>query len=91
MKLNDCIFIPDNVATRVISNEAVMLNLDTGDYFGLDPIGSRFIQLLESNCMLADVHRLMLDEYDATAETLEHDLLQLANEMYSKGLLKPQS
>jgi hypothetical protein len=77
MTLNDSLRIPDNVATRTIGNETVLLNLDTGTYFGLDAVGSRFIELLESNGTLAVVHRLMLDEFDVKPEVLEADLLRL--------------
>ena len=91
MTLNDSLRIPDNVATRAIGNETVLLNLDTGIYFGLDAIGSRFIELLESNGTLSAVHRLMLEEYEVKPEVLEADLLRLSDEMYSKGLLEPSS
>lgn len=88
MTLNDSLRVPDNVATRTIANETVLLNLDTGIYFGLDAVGSRFIELLEGNSSLADVHRLMLKEYDVRPEVLEADLLRLSDEMYAKGLLE---
>ncbi len=79
------------MATRTIGNETVLLNLDTGIYFGLDAVGSRFIQILESKGTLAEVHRLMLEEYNVKPEVLEADLLRLADEMISKGLLEPGS
>lgn len=91
MTLSDSLRIPDNVATRTIGNETVLLNLDTGIYFGLDSVGSRFIELLEDKSTLAEVHHLMLEEYDVKPEVLEADLLRLSNEMRSKGLLEPGS
>jgi hypothetical protein len=89
MTLNDSLRIPDNVATRTIENETVLLNLDTGIYFGLDAVGSRFIELLENSGTLAAVYSLMLEEYEVKPEVLEADLLRLSNEMCSKGLLEP--
>ena len=91
MTLNDSLRIPLNVATRTMGQETVLLNLDTGIYFGLDAVGSRFIELLENNGTLADVHRLMLEEYDVSSEVLEADLLRLSEGMCSKGLLEPVS
>jgi hypothetical protein len=88
MTLNDSVRIPDNVATRMIANETVLLNLDTGIYFGLDAVGTRFIELLESDGTLASAYRIMLEEYDVKPETLEADLLRLSDEMCSKGLLE---
>lgn len=91
MTLNDSLRIPNSVATRTIGNETVLLNLDTGIYFGLDSVGSRFIELLENKSTLAEVHHLMLEEYDVKPEVLEADLLRLSDEMCSKGLLESGS
>jgi hypothetical protein len=44
--LNDHLRIPDGVATRQLGGETVLLNLETGTYFGLDAVGSRFLELL---------------------------------------------
>lgn len=49
--------IPDQVVTRQVSDETVLLNLESGTYFGLDPVGSRFLELLEAEGTLAAVCR----------------------------------
>jgi hypothetical protein len=85
--LNDSLRIPDQVATRKVGDETILLNLETGTYFGLDAVGSRFLELLEQNGKLADAHRAMLEEFDVAPEVLEGDLLRLSEEMCAKGLL----
>ena len=89
MTLNDSLRIPDNVATRMIGDESILLNLETGTYFGLNAVGARFIELLERNGKIAVAHHTMLEEFDVTPEILEGDLLRLSDEMRSKGLLEP--
>ncbi|HLY41342.1 MAG TPA: PqqD family protein [Terracidiphilus sp.] len=89
MTLNDSLRIPDSVATRTMGSETVLLNLETGTYFGLDTVGSRFIELLESNDKLSVVYSRMLEEYDVEPDTLKADLLRLSQEMCSRGLLEP--
>jgi len=86
--LNDSLRIPDQVATRKVGDETILLNLETGTYFGLDAVGSRFLELLEQNGKLADAHRVMLEEFDVAPEVLEADLLRLSEEMCAKGLLE---
>ena len=76
------------MAVRNIGNETVLLNLATGTYFGLDDIGSRFLQLLQSDGRLEKAHAVMLQEFDVPAETLESDLLQLCERMCVAGLLQ---
>ena len=88
MTLNDSLRIPDQVATRKVGDETILLNLETGTYFGLDAVGSRFLELLEQNGKLADAHRVMLEEFDVAPEVLEADLLRLSEEMCAKGLLE---
>ena len=79
--------IPDEVAVRRLGSETILLNLVTGTYFGLDEVGSRFVELLEASGEIAAVHRVMLQEFEVTAEVLEGDLLRLAQEMCAKRLL----
>ncbi len=80
--------IPDQVVTRQVGDEAVLLNLESGTYFGLDPVGSRFLELLQTEGELAAVIPQMLEEFEVSEAQLETDLLQLADEMLASGLLE---
>jgi hypothetical protein len=86
--LNDSLRIPDGVATRKIGDETILLNLETGTYFGLDAVGSRFLELLEQYGDISVAHRTMLAEFDVQSQTLEADILRLVEEMRSKGLVE---
>ena len=79
--------IPPHVVTRKVGEETVILNLDSGTYFGLDPIGSRFLDLLEVHATIASVIPVMLEEFEVTEAQLEGDLAQLSEEMLAGGLL----
>ena len=72
---------------RRVGEETFLLDLNTGVYFGLDAVGSRFVELLENNGEIAVAHRVMLQEFEVTAGVLETDLLRLAEEMCAKRLL----
>lgn len=91
MTLNDTLRIPDSVAIRKIGDETVLLNLETGTYFGLDAVGSRFLELLERNSTIAVAYSTMLEEFDVKPEVLEIDLLRLSDEMRKKGLIETVS
>ena len=79
--------IPPHVVTRKVGEETVILNLDSGTYFGLDPTGSRFLELLEAHATIASVIPVMLEEFEVTPEQLEGDLSRLSEEMLAGGLL----
>jgi hypothetical protein len=56
----------------------VLLNLETGIYFGLDPVGTRIWTLLREHESLQQVFEVLLQEYDVPEPVLKADLLRLA-------------
>ena len=49
--------VSPSVIYRDVSGEVVLLNLQSGVYYGLDPVGSRMWQLLMEQRPLDDVNR----------------------------------
>ena len=86
ISLSDSMMIREEVVFRELAGEAVLLNLKTGAYFGLDPVGTRAWQLLVEHGSVAQVMDVMLDEYDIERERLERDLLELCGELCATGL-----
>jgi coenzyme PQQ synthesis protein D (PqqD) len=84
--LNDSITIPEDVLFRDLDGEAVLLNLKTGTYFGLNPVGTRMWQLIGEQRSLARVLDVLASEYDADRDVLATDLLALAGELCAHGL-----
>lgn len=79
--------VPDGVLLQHISDETVLLHLGSGTYFGLDPIGTRMLDLaLELDDAEAVVTALEA-EYEAERDTLAHDLEYLLNDLAEKGLI----
>jgi len=85
--LNDHLRIPDEVVTTKVGRETVLLNLQTGMYHSLDPVGTRFLDLLRSSGSLDSVVQAMLEEFEVSTEKLETDLLKLSQDMLTRGLL----
>jgi hypothetical protein len=84
--LNDSLAISADVLFRELDTEAVLLNLKTGVYFGLNPVGTRVWQLLAEHRALGRVLEIMLDEYDVERGVLEQDLLDLSRQLRTAGL-----
>ena len=79
--------IPDDVVFRELDGEAVVLNLDTGIYFGLDAVGTRIWRLIEERKPLRIVLDTLIDEYEASPDRLQSDLLAFVERLNGKGLL----
>jgi hypothetical protein len=76
-----------DVLCQDLDGEAVLLNLKTGVYFGLDPVGTRVWQLLASYTVLAEILDAMVAEYDVPKERCAEDLIALVNEMQKQELV----
>jgi Coenzyme PQQ synthesis protein D (PqqD) len=79
--------IPSNVLVRVLDKEAVLLNLETEKYFGLDETGTRMWQLTTTAPTVEAAYQMLLDEYDVDAETLRRNLGDLLEKLRENGLL----
>jgi hypothetical protein len=79
--------INPSVIYRELAGEVVLLNLQSGVYYGLDAVGSRVWQLLMQSRGVDDVCAVLLDEYDVAAETLRADVYRLVGELSDKGLV----
>ena len=77
----------DNVLFQDLHGEGVLLNLKTGVYFGLDPVGARIWQLLEKPTILSRILESLLTEYDVAREPCAQDLLVLVAEMEQQELV----
>jgi len=78
-----------SVLSRELAGETVLLNLESGVYYGLDAIGTRVWNLLTEERTFDDVCTIMLQEFDVARETLQGDLTTLVRELCEKQLLVP--
>ena len=89
-RLEQTVRVPEDVVFRELQGEAVILNLASSTYFGLDAIGTRIWQLCETHGVLRTVLEAMQQEFDAPGERLRSDLLAFVDALAAKGLLAIQ-
>ena len=87
MKLNDKIAVSTDVVAREVGEETMLLNLASGTYFGLDPVGGRFWQLLEEGKSATEARDALLQQYDVAPEELDRDLEKLLADLAAHGLV----
>ena len=80
--------LSDDVVFRELEGEAVLLNLASGMYFGLDAIGTRVWQLLAEHQTLQAVFDHMLQEFEVDDPTLRSDLVALVDRLMEHGLVQ---
>jgi hypothetical protein len=76
-----------NVLVQNLAEEAVLLNLDSEAYFGLNEMGTRMFTVLQEQNSIAEAHQQLLAEYDIDPESLKTDLLKLIEQLVEQGLV----
>jgi hypothetical protein len=75
---------------RELDGEAVILDLSSGAYFGLNAVGTRIWQLIGQHGRLAVVLDELCQEYEADRDVLQRDLLDLVGRMADARLIDMQ-
>lgn len=79
--------IPNDVVFRDLSGEGVLLNLATGNYFGLDDVGTKCWHLIGQQGTLEHIIMALSGEYDVDEAQLRRDLTSLLQQLADKGLV----
>ena len=78
---------PD-VMFRIIGDEAVILNLKSELYLGLNPVGTRFWTVLHDAPSIEAAYESLLDEFDVAPTQLREDLDQLLGQLLEQRLIE---
>ena len=71
-----------------MGGEVVILDLKSGNYYGLDAVGARVWTLIEEPASLADIRRTIMDEYDVDAQTCDRDILAFVEQLRTAGIVE---
>ena len=91
LTLGDRIVVPEAVISRELDGETVVLNLETGVYFGLDGVATDIWNALQGAGRIEDAFNSLLNQYEVQPATLKDDLLSFVNQLAAKGLLSAGS
>ena len=84
--LHDTFLLSQGAVFRDLDGESVILDLDSGTYFGLNQVGTRIWQLLERDGRIETVFEALRKEFDVEPERLAGDLLELVARLADAGL-----
>jgi hypothetical protein len=77
-----------SVVCRELEGQAVLVNLERGTCFTLDPVGTRIWQLLGDDCELAEIVRTLTAEFEVEERVVVRDLLDLVEELRRRELVR---
>jgi hypothetical protein len=77
---------PD-VVFRDLDGEAVILDLSSGTYFGLNEVGTRVWHLVDDGRDPSQIVEIVATEYAADRETIARDVERLLDDLSSRRLI----
>jgi hypothetical protein len=82
-------FVRNNkTITGRLSDELVMMDIDAGKYFSLNPVATRIWDLLENPLDTNELCSILQNEYDIDAGQCKKDVEDYLVEMVKAGLVK---
>ncbi len=87
VEMSTVVAVPNQVSSS-LGDEAVILELTQGVYYGLNKVGARIWELLQQPRRVGEIRDLILDEYDVAPQTGTRDLLALLAELAERGLIE---
>ena len=81
------ISVSSDVLEQELAGETVLLDLASESYFGLDAVGTRVWQLLQSGADHSELIDTLLEEYEVERDTLEKDITDLLQRLAEAGLI----
>lgn len=79
--------VPTDVLMREIGGEAVILNLDSEKYYGLNEVGARVWVALTTSPSIQAAYEALLDEFAVPPDQLRKDMELLIADLMEHGLV----
>ncbi len=91
MPLQSQVSLSQDVLLQEVDDEAVLLDLSSEQYFGLNEVGVQLWRALEADGNLEVAHQKLLALYEVEADRLAEDLLTLVGDLERAGLVRVQA
>ena len=88
--LDSIVSINPDILTSDVEEELLMMDMDSGYYYGLQGVGKQIWELIEAPIKVRDVCADLLTRYDIDAETVEREVLAFLRDMQEQALITLQ-
>ncbi|REJ66500.1 MAG: PqqD family protein [Planctomycetota bacterium] len=76
-----------DVAAKVIDDEAILINVATGAYYSMDNVGAFIWKQIDAQCPLEAIVAAVVARYDVTPEQADTDVQRVARELFEENLV----
>ena len=85
---NSIIVASEAPVSAELAGEAVILNPDSGMYYGLNEVGARIWELIQEPKTVSQIRDAIVAEYEVEPERCESDILGLLQDLAAKELVE---
>ena len=79
--------INDKIITRQLQGETVLLNMENGDYFTLNQMGTEIFSCISEGMDTEEIIEYLLENYEAGYDRVRKDVVSLIDEMKEKNII----
>lgn len=77
----------EQVITQKTSADLLLFNMEDGNYYSLNAVGGRIWELCDGSHTVAEIVGILASEYEAPAEMLANDALELLDQLHDGKLI----
>jgi hypothetical protein len=74
-----------------IGDEVVMLDIESGFYFGMNSVGSEIWSHLSEPITIDDLINKLMERFDIDRATCEKDTIEFMNQLFEKNIIRKES
>jgi len=88
---NDVVRRSENLLTSKMDDELVMMNLEKGEYYGLNVIATRIWSLLEQPQSIEQLINCLTDEFDVSRDKCLNDIAPFLENLMNRQIIEIQA
>ena len=78
----------DHQTSAEVDGESVILDLEEGVYYGLNPVGARIWSEIQEPTAVEEITAAITAEYDVDSEQCREDVISLLQDLHENDLIK---
>ena len=90
MNLDTILSIPPQGMSRLVDDDTVLLDLESGMYFGLDGVGKKIWDSVVEGRSIGEITAIITAEYEVDEARAQADVVEFAGDLVERGLLEAQ-
>ena len=88
LSLNSTVSIAKDVVSCDLVDEAAILNMKDGVYYGLNPVGAWIWNLIQKPMKVNEILDRLLEEYDVEKDVALKDMMELLEQLLENELIE---